>query len=100
MHLAPLLVVAVSVVVALAITLVLLGRSGRSFERIVRCRSGHLFTTTLIPGASFKAVRLGNARFQRCPVGRHWTLVQRVDESTLTAEEIHAAHSIHDARIP
>jgi hypothetical protein len=45
-------------------------------------------------------VRLGRVRFQRCPIGRHWTLVQRVDVSTLTAEEIGAARSAHDVRVP
>ena len=52
-------------------------RRGYNFGRntIVRCRQGHLFTTTWIPGASLKAIRLGWARFQRCPVGHHWSLV-------------------------
>ncbi len=35
-------------------------RFGR--DVIVRCRDGHLFMTTWIPGASLKAIRLGLAR--------------------------------------
>ncbi len=72
----------------------------RGVERIVRCSSGHLFTSTIVPGASFKAVRLGTIRFQRCPVGNHWTLVRQVDPSTLSGEEREAAARHHDVRIP
>ena len=67
---------------------------------VVRCRRGHLFTTLWIPGVSLKAVRLGWARFQRCPVGAHWTLVTPVREADLTDEERQSARSIHDVRIP
>ena len=37
--------------------------------------------------------------YQRCPVGRHWARAHKVDPSSLTAEELHAARSIHDRRI-
>lgn len=67
---------------------------------IVRCRAGHLFTTLWIPGASLKAVRLGWYRFQRCPVGNHWTLVKPVKDADLTAEEREAAEHLHDVRLP
>jgi len=66
----------------------------------VRCRSGHLFTTIWIPGASLKAVRLGWARFQRCPVGGHWTIVTPVKDSDLTDEERQTAQENKDIRIP
>jgi len=69
-------------------------------ELIVRCRRGHLFTTLWIPGASFKAVRLGWVRFQWCPVGRHWSLVTPVREAELTAKEKNRAHSEHDLPLP
>ena len=78
------------VVIGLAATTVVLrrrGYSGLGGNTVVRCRSGHLFTTIWVPGASFKAVRLGWARFQRCPVGRHWTLVTPVKDQDLTDEE-------------
>ena len=67
---------------------------------IVRCRDGHLFTTLWIPGASLKALRLGWYRFQRCPVGNHWTLVKPVRDADLTSEEREAAEQIHDVRLP
>jgi hypothetical protein len=67
---------------------------------VVRCRRGHLFTTLWIPGASFKALRLGWMRFQRCPVGHHWSLVTPVRESELTDEEKQRARSTHDHRLP
>jgi hypothetical protein len=90
-------------VVVLAIVLAAIAlslrRSGGT-ERIVRCRAGHLFTSTVVPGASLKAIRLGTVRFQRCPVGQHWTLVGGVDVSTLTPDELAAARSVHDVRVP
>lgn len=67
---------------------------------IVRCRRGHLFTTIWIPGASLKSVRLGWYRFQRCPVGNHWSLVQPVREADLTEDERRAAAEHRDLRIP
>jgi len=67
---------------------------------IVRCRSGHLFTTLWIPFGSLKAVRLGPLRFQYCPVGRHWTLVTRVDPAELTAAERRFAEDHPDSLIP
>jgi hypothetical protein len=67
---------------------------------VVRCREGHLFTTIWVPGASFKALRLGWWRFQRCPVGKHWALVTPVKESELTEDERRIAHETRDIRIP
>jgi hypothetical protein len=67
---------------------------------VVRCRRGHLFTTIWIPGASFKAVRLGPARLQRCPVGPHWSLVTPVKTADLSDEEREAAAARRDIRIP
>jgi len=67
---------------------------------VVRCRSGHLFTTIWIPGASLKAVRLGWARLQYCPVGQHWSLVTPVRDADLTDEERTFADEHRDMRIP
>lgn len=67
---------------------------------IVRCRQGHLFTTLWIPGVKLKAIDLGVARVQHCPVGNHWSLVLPVRESDLTEEERQRARERHDARIP
>jgi hypothetical protein len=51
---------------------------------VVRCSRGGLFETKWIPLVSFKAVRLGRRRFQRCPVHRKWEVVERVDSATLS----------------
>jgi hypothetical protein len=77
-------------------------RRGRVFgiNTVVRCRSGHLFTTLWIPGVSLKGARLGLWRYQRCPVGRHWSLVTPVTVSDLTDEERELAAQSRDVRIP
>lgn len=67
---------------------------------IVRCRDGHLFTTIWIPGGSLKAVRLGWVRYQRCPVGGHWTFVRPVREADLTDADRQIAKQYRDVRIP
>ncbi|MGF7229279.1 MAG: hypothetical protein ACQR33_04830 [Candidatus Saccharibacteria bacterium] len=73
---------------------------GLGENTIVRCRDGHLFTTIWIPFVSFKAVRFGMMRFQRCPVGNHLTFVVPVDVSTLTPAERDFAYSHHDTNLP
>ncbi|HVT66458.1 MAG TPA: hypothetical protein VHF26_01820 [Trebonia sp.] len=71
------------------------------FETPVRCSAGHLFTTIWVPFGSVKAVRLGGERYQRCPVGRHWTAVTPLDlDGTPTAEQLAEAAQVHDLRIP
>jgi hypothetical protein len=67
---------------------------------IVRCRQGHLFTTIWVPGVSFKAVRLGWLRIQRCPVARHWSIVVPVRDAELTTRERLLARRRHDIRLP
>jgi hypothetical protein len=84
--------------VAIMLTSVRGYRFGR--DVVVSCRQGHLFTTTWIPGASLKAIRLGWYRFQHCPVGNHWTLVKPVKESDLTEDDLAQAKSVRDTRIP
>jgi len=66
---------------------------------VVRCRKGHLFTTIWIPGASLKAVRFGWWRLQRCPVGKHWSIVTPVKESELTEAEKRTASEHKDLRL-
>lgn len=73
------------------------GIGGRT---VVRCRQGHLFTTIWIPGVKLKAVDLGVARFQRCPVGGHWSLVTPVREIDLTEDERRSAGAARDLPIP
>jgi hypothetical protein len=67
---------------------------------VVRCREGHLFTTIWIPGVKLKAVDLGVARIQRCPVGDHWTVVTPVREASLSARQLKRAHARRDIRLP
>jgi hypothetical protein len=67
---------------------------------VVRCRDDHLFTTIWIPGASFKSLRLGWWRYQRCPVGNHWSIVTPVKESDLTDDEKRRARETKDIRVP
>ena len=73
-------------------------RFGR--DVIVRCRDGHLFMTTWIPMVSFKAIRLGLARVQYCPVGDHVTPVRLVRDEDLTPAERLAANRFHDNGVP
>jgi hypothetical protein len=63
---------------------------------VVRCREGHLFSTVWVPFASFKAIRLGPRRFQRCPVGNHWTFVSRVRDDELSDAERVQAETFFD----
>jgi hypothetical protein len=94
---APLLVIA-----AIVAGTLLARRRGYMFgaNTIVRCRRGHLYTTTWIPGVKLKALDLGIARLQYCPVGRHWSLVTPVRDSDLTDEERRFARAHHDIPIP
>jgi hypothetical protein len=69
-------------------------------KTVLRCRQGHLFSTMWIPGVKFEAVDLGVARMQRCPVGRHWTLVVPVRDAELTDEELARARGHRDVPIP
>jgi hypothetical protein len=67
---------------------------------IVRCRRGHLYTTIWIPGVKLKALDLGIARLQYCPVEEHWSLVTPVRDSDLSDEERRFARAHHDVPIP
>lgn len=67
---------------------------------VVRCRHGHLFTTIWIPGVSVKSLRLLWWRVQRCPVGKHWTIVTPVRPPELSARERFLAARRRDIPIP
>ncbi len=92
----------IAAVLLAAETAVVADRRGKllAVDTVVRCRDGHRFTTWWIPGVSFKAVRLGWWRYQRCPVGGHWSLVTPVRVSELTVEETRRAEQLHDRPIP
>jgi hypothetical protein len=73
-------------------------RSGRFGGRlVVRCHEGHLFTTIWIPGASVKSIRFAWWRLQRCPVGRHWSIVTPVKPRPWQAR---LARRRHDLPVP
>ncbi|ATY10624.1 hypothetical protein CU254_09220 [Amycolatopsis sp. AA4] len=67
---------------------------------IVQCSRGHYFSTIWLPLVSFKAIRLGDRRLQRCPVCRRFRSVVRVSADQLTAEELRAAKARKDSRLP
>jgi hypothetical protein len=67
---------------------------------VVRCRKGHLFTTIWIPGASVKSLRFAWWRLQRCPVGRHWSVVTPVKEAELGRRERRTARRRRDIALP
>jgi hypothetical protein len=73
---------------------------GFGTHTVVRCRRGHLFTTIWLPGVKLKALDLGIARIQRCPVGEHWSLVTPVREANLTRGERRFARAHRDVPIP
>jgi hypothetical protein len=84
-----------------AVATILARRRGYRFgtNLVVRCRRGHLFTTIWIPGLSVKSIRLGWWRFQRCPVGPHWSIVVPVKDNDLTDDERRLAAGRRDTRI-
>ena len=94
--------VIIIVLVALAVGTLIARRRGYNVpgQIVVRCAQGHLFMSLWIPGASFKAIRLGFVRFQHCPVGNHWTFVVPVKDSDLSDQDRRAAERYHDSFIP
>jgi hypothetical protein len=85
------LVIALPIIAAVLIAKVVFSRSrGRPAllgKVVVRCSKGHIFTTRWSPLGSLTSIRLGSARFQRCPIGHHWSLVKPVNEADLTDAE-------------
>ena len=67
---------------------------------IARCPDGHLFETPYIPTVSFKSIRLGPERFQRCPVGKHWAKVSFVPAGHLSDAEVTEARRHRTSPIP
>ena len=80
--------------------LTLAGEMFERFDKPVRCSAGHLFTTIWVPFASMKSVRLAGRRYQHCPVGGHWAVVEPLDPEEASAAELRAAAAVHDLRIP
>jgi hypothetical protein len=103
--LAQILIYALAVVI-LAVVAARVGRMSRSqgyrfgSDVIVRCRDGHLFTTTWVPMMSFKAIRFGLVRIQHCPVGNHVTAVRLMRAEDLTPAQLLEARRHQDSGIP
>lgn len=76
------------------------GYSGIGGRTVVRCSRGHLFTTLWIVGSSLKAVRLGDKRYQRCPVCEKWRIVVPVPDLELSDEDRRVAAQHRDSRLP
>jgi hypothetical protein len=72
------------VIIAKVVVSLRRGRPGIAGEIVVRCSKGHVFKTTWSPLGSLTSIRLGQARFQYCPVGHHWALVRPVSDARLT----------------
>ena len=68
-------------------------------DRIVRCSQGHLYTTNWVWWGSFKAIRLGARRIQKCPVCGRMRMTDQVDDADLTAQERLGAESTRDSGI-
>jgi len=81
---------------------IVLRRRGYPFagKVVVQCREGHLFTTLWVPGVSVKAFRLGPWRLQRCPVGKHWSIVTPARRTDLTEAESRTAADSRDILLP
>jgi hypothetical protein len=79
-------VIAAAVILKVAISKAR-GRPAFGGKIVVRCSKGHVFTTTWSSLGSLTSIRLGVARFQRCPVGKHWALVKPVKDSELTDDD-------------
>ena len=69
------------------------------FEPVVECAQGHRYRSVWLPGGSLKALRWFNRRYQRCPVGRHWSWTRRVDADRLSPDALRAANAVHDLRV-
>lgn len=90
------------VVVAFSLFVRKMKKRGFEFGRdvIVQCSKGHHYTTIWVPGLSFKAIRWGAIRIQRCPVGKHWAITRLVNPRDVTPEISELAAKYHDIQIP
>ncbi len=79
-----------TVLFAVVVVNVLVRRKGYAIpgRTAVRCGQGHLYRETWIEGGSFTAVRLGPLRrYERCPIGHHWSIVHPVRDDELMPGE-------------
>lgn len=71
-----------------------------AYWAVVRCPEGHLFETPWLPNVSFRSVRLGTSRLQRCPVGGHWVKVCVVPDAELSDAERQEARRHRTTAVP
>ena len=71
-----------------------------SYVVVARCQQGALFETLWVPFVSFKALRLGGRRYQRCPVHRRPEWVTKLDPATLSSSDRAAAAEHPAGRVP
>lgn len=69
-------------------------------EVIVRCSGDGYYRTRWIPLVSFKSIRFGAYRFQKCPVHGKWEMAGIVDDADLSPEIVRAAADYPASRIP
>src|SRR5699024_11330562 len=60
---------------------------------------GH-YRTRWLPLVSFKSIRLGTYRLQRCPVHQRWEMTSIVEDEDLTPEILSEADRYPASRIP
>ena len=69
-------------------------------EVIVRCTRGGHYRTRWLPLVSFKSIRLGAYRLQRCPVHQRWEMTSIVEDEDLTPEILSEADRYPASRLP
>jgi len=67
--------------------------------KIVQCSGGAYYESKWVPLASFKAIRLGAKRLQRCPVHRKWEMTVRVPDDEITPVIRERAAQHRDSRL-
>lgn len=65
---------------------------------VVQCTAGHLFSTEWVNLVSFKAVRLGRKRYQRCPECGRFRMVEKVSRQSLGDARYREAMQRFDGR--
>ncbi|NYJ73363.1 hypothetical protein [Allobranchiibius huperziae] len=66
---------------------------------VVQCSGGDYYETVWRRWVSFKAVRLGRRRLQRCPIHHRWEMAVRAPEADLTPQIRESAARHRDSGI-
>ena len=65
---------------------------------VVRCTTGHLFSTEWVNLASFKAIRLGRRRYQKCLVCGRFRMVEKVSRQDIGEAQYREAMGRFDGK--